>query len=130
MLRPAIGEHEQLNHHRHPEQPQSREARGQSNDGKIALITGGNSGIGLATAKQFVSEGAYVFITARREPELAVAVKDIGQTETGSWNHARETAGNVERGSFRISLESYTQIISKSPGLCEIPATVFRITVP
>ena len=40
-------------------------------EGKIALITGGNSGIGLATAKQFVHEGAYVFITGRREPELA-----------------------------------------------------------
>ena len=45
-------------------------------DGKIALITGGNSGIGLATAKQFVNEGAYVFITGRREPELAVAKGD------------------------------------------------------
>src|SRR4029077_3440589 len=45
---------------------------------KIALITGGNSGIGLATAKQFVNEGAYVFITGRREPELAAAVKEIG----------------------------------------------------
>ena len=48
-------------------------------DGKTALITGGTSGIGLATAKQFVNEGAYVFITGRREPELAAAVKDIGR---------------------------------------------------
>jgi len=52
-------------------------------EGKIALITGGNSGIGLATAKQFVSEGAYVFITGRREPELAAAVKEIGRNVTG-----------------------------------------------
>jgi NAD(P)-dependent dehydrogenase (short-subunit alcohol dehydrogenase family) len=52
-------------------------------EGKIALITGGNSGIGLATAKQFVNEGAYVFITGRRDPELAVAVKEIGRNVTG-----------------------------------------------
>src|SRR2546427_45322 len=52
-------------------------------EGKIALITGGNSGIGLATAKQFVHEGAYVFITGRREPELARAVKEIGINVTG-----------------------------------------------
>jgi len=52
-------------------------------EGKIALITGGNSGIGLATAKQFVNEGAYVFITGRREPELAAAVKEIGKNVTG-----------------------------------------------
>src|ERR1700738_2044808 len=50
---------------------------------KIALITGGNSGIGLATAKQFVTEGAYVFITGRREPELADSVKQIGKNVTG-----------------------------------------------
>src|ERR1700733_9347848 len=50
---------------------------------KIALITGGTSGIGLATAKQFVNEGAYVFITGRREPELAAAVKEIGRNVTG-----------------------------------------------
>jgi NAD(P)-dependent dehydrogenase (short-subunit alcohol dehydrogenase family) len=49
---------------------------------KIALVTGGNSGIGLATAKQFVNEGAYVFITGRREPELAAAVKEIGSNAT------------------------------------------------
>jgi NAD(P)-dependent dehydrogenase (short-subunit alcohol dehydrogenase family) len=52
-------------------------------DGKIALVTGGNSGIGLATAKLFVHEGAYVFITGRREPELARAVKEIGSNVSG-----------------------------------------------
>src|SRR6202047_1240854 len=52
-------------------------------EGKIALVTGGNGGIGLATAKQFVNEGAYVFITGRREPELARAVKEIGSNVTG-----------------------------------------------
>jgi NAD(P)-dependent dehydrogenase (short-subunit alcohol dehydrogenase family) len=45
--------------------------------GKVALITGGNSGIGLAAAKQFVKEGAYIFITGRRETELAAAAKEI-----------------------------------------------------
>jgi len=48
-------------------------------EGKIALITGGNSGIGLATAKMFVNEGAYVFVTGRREQELAAALKQIGE---------------------------------------------------
>ena len=51
-------------------------------EGKIALVTGGNSGIGLATAKQFVNEGAYVFITGRRESELAAAVKEVGRNIT------------------------------------------------
>jgi NAD(P)-dependent dehydrogenase (short-subunit alcohol dehydrogenase family) len=52
-------------------------------DGKIALVTGGNSGIGLATAKRLVAEGAYVFITGRREAELSAAVKEIGRNVTG-----------------------------------------------
>jgi NAD(P)-dependent dehydrogenase (short-subunit alcohol dehydrogenase family) len=52
-------------------------------DGKIALITGGNSGIGLATAKRFVAEGAYVFVTGRREAELETAVKEIGENAAG-----------------------------------------------
>ena len=51
--------------------------------GKIALITGGTSGIGLATARQFVNEGAAVFITGRRQPQLAAAVKEIGGNATG-----------------------------------------------
>jgi len=52
-------------------------------EGRIALVTGGNSGIGLATAKQFVNEGAYVFITGRRHSELAAAEKEIGRNVTG-----------------------------------------------
>jgi len=52
-------------------------------EGKIALVTGGTSGIGLATAKRFVNEGAYVFITGRRDGELASAVKEIERNVTG-----------------------------------------------
>src|SRR4249920_3271354 len=48
-------------------------------EGKVAVVTGGNSGIGLATAQLFVTEGAYVFITGRRQSELDAAVKQIGK---------------------------------------------------
>ena len=51
-------------------------------EGKIAVITGGNSGIGLATAQRLANEGAYVFITGRRQPELDAAVKLIGKNVT------------------------------------------------
>ena len=52
-------------------------------EGKIAVITGGTEGIGLATAKLFVKEGAHAFITGRRQKELDEAVKAIGSNVSG-----------------------------------------------
>jgi NAD(P)-dependent dehydrogenase (short-subunit alcohol dehydrogenase family) len=73
-------------------------------EGKNALITGGNSGIGLATAKQFVNEGAYVFITGRREPELAAAVMEIGGNVTGVQGDV-SNPGDLDRLFAQIKLE-------------------------
>jgi NAD(P)-dependent dehydrogenase (short-subunit alcohol dehydrogenase family) len=62
-------------------------------DGKIAVITGGNSGIGLATAQRFVEEGAYVFISGRRQSELDAAVKQIGKNN----NNVSGVQGDVSK---------------------------------
>ena len=61
-------------------------------DGKVAVITGGSSGMALASAKLFVEEGAHVFITGRRQEELDAAVKLIGRTVTG----VRGDAANLD----------------------------------
>src|SRR5260370_40719992 len=79
-------------------------------EGKIALITGGNSGIGLATAKRFVNEGAYVVITGRREPELAAALKNIGKNVTGVQGESANPAdlyllfGQIKQGKRKLAL--------------------------
>jgi NAD(P)-dependent dehydrogenase (short-subunit alcohol dehydrogenase family) len=62
-------------------------------EGKVAVITGGSSGIGLATAQRFIDEGAYVFITGRRQSELDTAVKQIGKNENN--NNVTGVQGDV-----------------------------------
>src|ERR1700689_5456936 len=59
-------------------------------EGKIAVVTGGTEGIGLATAKLFVKGGAYVFITGRRQKELDEAVKTIGSNAAGVQGRRRQ----------------------------------------
>jgi|SRR6185312_5432098 len=61
-------------------------------DGKVAVITGGSSGMALESAKRFVDEGAYVFITGRRQETLDQAVDQIGRNVTG----VRGDAANLE----------------------------------
>jgi len=73
-------------------------------EGKIALVTGGTGGIGLATAKRFVAEDAYVFITGRRNAELAAAVKEIGRNVTGVQGDV-SNMGDLDRLFARIKQE-------------------------
>ncbi len=84
-------------------------------EGRIALVTGGTSGIGLATAKRFVAEGAYVYITGRREKELALAVKSIGGSVTGVQGDVSQI-GDLERlfandSSFRLTKRRVVSIL-------------------
>src|SRR5580658_984775 len=73
-------------------------------EGKIALVTGATSGIGLATAKRFVDEGAYVFITGRRGKELTAAEEDIGRNVTGVQGDVSDL-GDLDRLFAKIKQE-------------------------
>jgi NAD(P)-dependent dehydrogenase (short-subunit alcohol dehydrogenase family) len=108
-------------------------------EGKIALITGGNSGIGFATAKQFVSEGAYVFITGRRQPELAAAVKEIGRDVTGVNGDVSDLRdldrlfAQIEREKGRLDIVFANAGVAKYARLGEITedlyASIFDVNV-
>ena len=79
-------------------------------EGKVAVVTGGNSGIGLATARRFAAEGAHVFITGRRQAELDAAVKQIGnqatriQGDVGSLRDLDRLYAEVKRQQGRIDI--------------------------
>ncbi len=88
-------------------------------EGKIALVTGGNSGIGFATAKRFVSEGAYVFITGRRKPELDAAVEEIGGNVTGVQGDV-SNLGDLDRLFAQIKQEKGTlDIVFANAGIAK-----------
>jgi len=88
-------------------------------NGKVAVITGGTEGIGLATAKLFVQEGAYVFITGRRQKELDEAVKAVGSNVTG-------VQGDVAR---LADLDRLYDTVGKVKGRIESPQRAFSLEV-
>src|SRR6201987_5163681 len=89
-------------------------------EGKVALITGGTSGIGLATAKQFVDEGASVYITGRRDKELAAAVKEVGENVTGIQGDVANL-GDLDRLFAQIKREKGTlDIVFANAGVVKL----------
>ena len=96
-------------------------------DGKVALVTGGTSGIGLAAANALAKEGAYVYITGRRERELATAVQKIGRNATGVRGDV-SNADDLDRLFARIRDEKGTlDILFANAGIAK-HATLGNIT--
>jgi NAD(P)-dependent dehydrogenase (short-subunit alcohol dehydrogenase family) len=87
-------------------------------NGKVAVITGGTTGIGLAAAKLFVREGAYVFITGRRQKELDEAVKAIGSNVTGVQGDVAKLA-DLDRLYETIKAKGRIDIVFANAGLAE-----------
>jgi NAD(P)-dependent dehydrogenase (short-subunit alcohol dehydrogenase family) len=95
-------------------------------EGKVAVITGGTAGIGLAAAKLFVREGAYVFITGRRQKELDEAVKAIGSNVTGVQGDVAKLA-DLDRLYEIIKANGRIDIVLANAGLAEF-STLEKIT--
>ena len=94
--------------------------------GKVAVITGGSTGIGLATAKLFVREGAYVFITGRRQKELDEAVKAIGSNISGVQGDIAKLA-DLDRLYETVKGKGRIDIVFANAGIVEI-ATLKEVT--
>ena len=86
--------------------------------GKVAVITGGTTGIGFAAAKLFVEEGAYVFITGRRQKELDAAVKAIGSNVTGVQGDVAKLA-DLDRLYEAVKAKGKLDIVFANAGVAE-----------
>lgn len=88
--------------------------------GKIALVTGGNSGIGLATAQRFVAEGAFVFITGRRQAELDAAVQTLGSSAVGIQGDVSSLA-DLDRVAATIKAQKgHLDVLFANAGIAEM----------
>jgi NAD(P)-dependent dehydrogenase (short-subunit alcohol dehydrogenase family) len=96
-------------------------------DGKVAVVTGGNSGIGLATAKRLVSDGAYVFITGRRKSELDEAVEQIGRNVTAVQGDVSKLADLDRLFATVKELKGRIDIVFANAGIAE-PAPLGAIS--
>ena len=96
-------------------------------EGKVAVITGATSGMGLATAKLFVDEGAYVFITGRRQEQLEAAVQEIGRNVTGVRGDVANLADLDRLYATVKSLQGHIDILYASAGIGEF-ASIGAIT--
>ena len=97
-------------------------------EGKVAVITGATSGMALATARLFVEEGAYVFITGRRQQQLDEAVKAIGKNVTGIQGDAANLA-DIDRLYETVKAKKgHIDILYASAGVGDFGAPLGTIT--
>ena len=88
-------------------------------DGKVAVVTGGSSGIGLAAAKRLVADGAYVFITGRRKGELDAAVEHIGRNVTAVQGDVSNLADLDRLVATVKELKGRIDVLFANPGIAE-----------
>ena len=95
-------------------------------EGKIAVVTGGTEGIGLATAKLFVKEGAYVFITGRRQKELDEAVSAIGSNVSGVQGDVAQSADLDRLYETVAKVKGRIDIVFANAGVGEFVPSQYR----